>query len=245
MNSTVTYTNMKSHTATTFSLRINEFNLIITIDNILYPQNLRRRMQLLQWKIMKIICMGDSITYGFGLSDLNMRWSNLVSQRTGHTLVNCGVSGDTSTGMLARCQRQVFGQQADALIFLGGINDISILGKNHSVYANVISIVRQAQAEAIPVILGAPLPVVSEVLSAPIWDPDRDSEELAQLCGKYADWMHLYAQANQLPMIDFRTPFLLPDGRVNSFLFQDGVHPTEEGHRLMADAACQTLEKLF
>ena len=77
---------------------------------------------------MKIICMGDSITYGFGLPDLSKRWSDLVSARTGHTLINRGVSGDTTGGMLARCQTQVFNQAPDVMVLLGGINDISITG---------------------------------------------------------------------------------------------------------------------
>ncbi len=201
-------------------------------------------MQLLQRIVMKIICMGDSITYGFGLQNLSMRWSDLTARRTGYTLINCGVSGDTSTGMLARCQRQVFGKEADAMILLGGINDISILGKHHSACANVISMVRQAQAENLPVILGLPLPIAAEDIPAPIWDPTRDSGEIAELCSRYADWMGSYAQANQLPLIDFRTPFLLPDGRTNRQLFLDGLHPNEEGHRLMADVLCRTLETL-
>ena len=67
---------------------------------------------------MKIICMGDSITYGHGLSDLSQRWSDLVSTRTGHTLVNRGVSGDTTGGMLARCQTQVFADPPDAVVLL-------------------------------------------------------------------------------------------------------------------------------
>ncbi len=193
---------------------------------------------------MKIICMGDSITYGFGLPDLAMRWSDLTARRTGHMLVNCGVSGDTSTGMLARCQRQVFGKQADAMLLLGGINDISILGKHHSANANVISMVRQAQAENLTVILGIPLPIVPADIPAPIWDPTRDAEEIACLCGRYADWIRLYAQANELPVIDFRTPFLLPNGQADRQLFLDGLHPNEEGHRLMADVLCRTLEEL-
>ena len=69
---------------------------------------------------MKIICMGDSITYGFGLPDLSKRWSDLVSARTGHTLINRGISGDTTGGMLARCQTQVFNQAPDAMVLLGG-----------------------------------------------------------------------------------------------------------------------------
>ncbi len=194
---------------------------------------------------MKIICMGDSITYGYGLSDLSRRWSDLTASRTGHTLMNCGVSGDTTAGMLARCQTQVFHQQADAFVFLGGINDISILGEDKIVRANVISIYRQALALGLPLILGLPLPVVPEDLGAPVWEPDRDNFQIAKLCDQYANWVQQFAAANQIPLVDFRTPFLRPDGRVNGSLFQDGLHPTAEGHRLMADALCRTLDTLY
>ncbi len=194
---------------------------------------------------MKLICMGDSITYGYGLSDLTSRWTDLVSRRTGHTLVNCGVSGDTTSGMLVRCQRQVFTQKADAMIFLGGINDISILGQLRPVYANVISVVRQAQAEGLPVILGIPLPVCPEDLGSPAWDPDRDNVYLAALCEEYARWVCTYGASNGVPVVDFRSPFLLEDGNPDRTLFQDGLHPTEEGHRRMAEALCQVLNRIL
>ncbi len=190
---------------------------------------------------MKLICVGDSITYGFGLKDLSGRWTDLTARETGHTLINCGVSGDTTGGMLARCQRQVFGQNADALLILGGINDISVLGEYRSVCANVIAMVRQAQAEGMTVILGLPLPIVPEALTAPIWEPNRDHHRIARLCAEYAAWVRLYAQSNGLALVDFRTPFLKPDGTVNGSLFLDGLHPNEEGHRKMADVLCRKL----
>ena len=67
---------------------------------------------------MKIMCMGDSITYGNGLTDLSDRWSDIVAARTGHTLVNLGIGGDTTGGMLARCQTQVFAKDPDVLHLL-------------------------------------------------------------------------------------------------------------------------------
>ena len=48
---------------------------------------------------MKIMCMGDSITYGNGLTNLSDRWSDIVAARTGYTLVNLGIGGDTTGGM--------------------------------------------------------------------------------------------------------------------------------------------------
>ena len=194
---------------------------------------------------MKIICMGDSISYGFGLPDLSKRWSDLVSARTGHVLINRGVSGDTTGGMLARYQTQVFDQAPDAMVLLGGINDISIIGQYHTAFANVISMFRQADLLSIPVILGVPLPICPEELCPPVWEPDQNMARLAALAEQYADLIRCYAADKGLPVADFRTPFLLPDGRADRTLFQDGLHPTEEGHRRMADVLCQVLAERF
>ena len=194
---------------------------------------------------MKIICMGDSITYGFGLPDLSKRWSDLVSARTGHTLINRGVSGDTTGGMLARCQTQVFHQAPDAMVLLGGINDISITGQYRPVCANVVAICRQAELLSIPVILGVPLPIFPADMCPPEWDPEQDMARTAALGEQYAHWIRHYAADKHLPLADFRSPFLRPDGTADRSLFQDGLHPTEEGHRRMADVLCRVLADRF
>lgn len=194
---------------------------------------------------MKIICMGDSITYGFGLPDLSKRWSDLASAHTGHTLINRGVSGDTTGGMLARCQTQVFNQAPDAMVLLGGINDISITGQYRPVCANVVAICRQAELLSIPVILGVPLPIFPADMCPPEWDPEQDMARTAALGEQYAHWIRHYAADKHLPLADFRSPFLRPDGTVDRSLFQDGLHPTEEGHRRMADVLCRVLAERF
>ena len=43
---------------------------------------------------MKIVCLGDSLTYGYGVPRKD-GWVSLAARATGHTLVNRGVSGDT------------------------------------------------------------------------------------------------------------------------------------------------------
>ncbi len=193
---------------------------------------------------MKIICMGDSITYGYGLDDLSKRWTDLVAAATGHTLINCGISGDTTGGMLARCQHQVFAQEADAMLLLGGINDISLTGQYRGACANVVAMVRQAQAQQLPVILGLPLPVVPRDIVEVFWDTERNAQRTAELGEQYAYWLQHYAEDNQIPCVDFRTPFLLSDGMPDRTLFQDGLHPTEEGHRRMAEAVCRVLGEI-
>ena len=50
---------------------------------------------------MKLICLGDSLTFGYGVR-VSQRWTHLCAQDTGWKIVNEGVSGDTTGGMLAR-----------------------------------------------------------------------------------------------------------------------------------------------
>lgn len=194
---------------------------------------------------MKITCMGDSITYGFGLEpNLSLRWSDLAAARTGHELINCGVSGDTTGGMLARCQTQVFPHKPDILLILGGINDISMMGDYRLPQCNMAAMVRQALSFGIKPLIGILPPVSAEDLGAPLWEPDRDNHRLARLCEEYAQWLKLYCKQNGFSFVDFRSPFFAEDGSVRRDLFQDGLHPTAQGHALMSQALCQALDAL-
>lgn len=50
----------------------------------------------------------------------------------------------------------------------------------------------------------------------------------------YCAWLKRYCTALGVPYIDFCADFLSPDGSTRSELLLDGLHPTPEGHRLMA-----------
>lgn len=50
---------------------------------------------------MKLICIGDSLTFGYGVRP-SRRWTRLCAQETGWEIVNEGISGDTTGGMLVR-----------------------------------------------------------------------------------------------------------------------------------------------
>ena len=50
---------------------------------------------------MELICLGDSITYGYGVKR-SQRWTDLAEAESGWKLHNYGVCGDTCGGMLAR-----------------------------------------------------------------------------------------------------------------------------------------------
>ena len=124
---------------------------------------------------MKIMCMGDSITYGNGLLDLSDRWTDIVADRTGHTLVNLGIGGDATGGMLARCQTQVFAKDPDVLHLLGGTNDICFTYDYHQAFCNIVSMIRHAQTFGVPIVIGIPIPFVPERFAKQEWFADRDN----------------------------------------------------------------------
>lgn len=193
---------------------------------------------------MRIVCLGDSITYGYGLTNRSDRWTDLVMARTGHELINCGVSGDTTAGMLLRCREDVLPLEPDAVILLGGTNDINITGEYRTACVNMVAILKQLAIRDIKPIMGLPLPMVAEDITARSWDWERDNYRNAAVCEQYVRWLTCYSEEKSMPIADFHGAFLQKDQVVCKELFQDGIHPTAEGHRRMADVLCALLQEL-
>jgi len=192
---------------------------------------------------VKIACMGDSITFGEGLPGQKGRWSDLVAEKTGHTLVNFGISGDTTGGMIARCQRDIFRRDFDAFIWLGGVNDISYTSDYRIAWANTLAAINQAKAEGLPMIVGSPLPVID--LPRRNYYPHRDEAQVVALVEEYAAVLKIYCEEKGIPYADFRADFVDAEGKGRAELFLDGLHPNAEGHALMARALEKTIEKWF
>ena len=80
---------------------------------------------------MKLICIGDSLTFGYGVRP-SQRWTRLCAQETGWEIVNEGISGDTTGGMLVRLRALLAERdicvQRPLVLLMGGANDIFFSG---------------------------------------------------------------------------------------------------------------------
>lgn len=74
---------------------------------------------------VKIVCIGDSLTYhtNIYICLTNLLWPSLLAARSGHSIVNKGISGNTSTQMLARFQTDVIAESPKYCIIECGGND--------------------------------------------------------------------------------------------------------------------------
>ena len=189
---------------------------------------------------MKLVCLGDSLTYGYGVPRRDC-WVSLAEARTGHTLVNRGLNGDTAGGMLSRFGRDVLDEKPDRVLLMGGANDIIFGGSDAPARSALAAMAHQAAANRIRPMIGLPPPVYAEGIPEP-WLALTDYKRLLPVFSAYRDWLMRFTGTFGFQTVDFAVPGLLPpEGRAH---YLDGLHPDREGHRLMAEAMIAALPPL-
>ena len=179
---------------------------------------------------MKIICLGDSLTAGYRVPPESC-WVRLLDVETPHTWINAGVSGDTTAGLLVRLQTEVLPQNPDAVLIMGGSNDIALTGVCTQAQTNLMAMVHQCVARGVRPVVGIPLPIVGIPEQ---WRPAASWELAPKASQAYIRWLRAFADAFGLRNVDFAEAVAAQGGER---LYQpDGLHPNVEGHRVMADA---------
>lgn len=187
---------------------------------------------------MELICLGDSLTFGYGVARPAC-WTSLFQRESGWQVFNRGICGDTTAGMLARLERDVLapirrqGSAGCRVLVMGGTNDILLAGDDAAARANFGALCHQLLAEAGRPLVGIPLPVDWAHI-APQWSEVADFTRAARCVSEYCIWVRKFCRCFGLPSVDFAQDFLDADGHIRSHLFHDGLHPNEEGHRRMA-----------
>lgn len=168
---------------------------------------------------MKVVCLGDSITWGFPFGP-HYSWVEMLAQATGIAFINEGINGNTTSDMLSRFQRAVLAHKPTHVIISGCINDLLWGESFDRITWNVKKMVDQAEQAGVKVILGLPTAV--------------DSTQLEKLLARLRQWYGDFARAKNLPLIDFHQAFMDVDGNLDTrFLLADGAHPSEAGYREM------------
>ncbi|MDY7394066.1 arylesterase [Aureibaculum sp. 2210JD6-5] len=180
-----------------------------------------------------ILFFGDSLTAGYGLDDVNDAFPSLIqstidSLGLNYTVVNSGLSGETSAGGKSRLD-WVLKQKIDVFVLELGANDglrgipLTETRKN---LQDIIDAVQKKLPEATIILAGMELP------------PNMGPEYTSEFRTIFSD----LAEKNNLPLI----PFILKDvGGVKELNLEDGIHPTAEGHQIVAKNVWEVLEKVI
>jgi acyl-CoA thioesterase-1 len=166
-----------------------------------------------------LLCLGDSLTAGYGL-DEHQAWPALLQARLDHErldwrVINAGVSGDTTAGARRRLDWLLKTRPTAAFVCLGGNDglrgvDLGVTEANLNVIVG-----RLKRAGAVVWLGGMDLPVNL--------GPDYR-----------AAFRELFPRVARTQGVEL-FPFLLKDvaGRPELNL-ADGIHPTAEGHAIVA-----------
>ena len=164
--------------------------------------------------------LGDSLTAGLGLP-VGAAYPSLLQKRVDadgfkYEVVNAGVSGDTSAGGLSRLDWALQGDVKVLVVALGG-NDALRGLPPAELERNLAQIIERAQARKISVVLAG-------MESPPNWGRDYNVS-FHKVFTSLADTYHVAL-----------VPFLLQGVAGSETLNQpDGIHPTAEGARIVAD----------
>lgn len=168
----------------------------------------------------RIVILGDSLTAGLGLPPAEA-YPTLLQKRLDkeglkYAVVNAGVSGDTSAGGLARLEWALDGDVRVLIVALGGNDGLRGLPAEE-LKGNLAQIIERAQKRHIQVILAG--------MEAP---PNFGQSYIVSFHQIYPE----LAKEYKVSLV----PFLLQGvAGIDTLNQRDGIHPTAEGARIVAD----------
>ena len=178
----------------------------------------------------RIVILGDSLTYGYGL-DRSESYPFLLQKRldqsgNDYEVVNAGIAGDTSAGGLRRLNWILEGDVRVLIIELGandGLRGLPVKALRH----NLSKIIERAQEKGIVVVLTG--------MEAP---PNYGSVYTQEFREVYQELARTY-------QVHF-VPFLLEGVAGNQDLnLTDGIHPNASGARIVEETLWNTLKPLL
>lgn len=179
-----------------------------------------------------LLFLGTSLTAGLGVEPDSAYPA--VMQRKADSLglawhvVNGGVSGETSAGLLRRLPWQLEGPLRVVVIETGANDGLRGLDVN-STRTNIEAIIAQLRAH------DSTMRIVLVGMEAP---PNMGPRFTAA----FRSMFPALARREHLPIV----PFLLEGvGGVDSLNQGDGIHPTPEGHRIVAENVWRVLAPLM
>jgi len=182
---------------------------------------------------MNVLFFGDSLTAGYGLDDQSEAFPGVIqgkidAAKLHYHVVNAGVSGETSAGGKGRIN-WILKQRVDVFVLELGANDgLRGIPVSETVdnLQSIIDAVKARYPKAKLVMLGMQIP------------PSMGTQYTYSFKAIFPE----LAAKNKMALV----PFLLKDvAGIPSLNQKDGIHPTAEGAKIVADNVWQVLQDVL
>lgn len=179
--------------------------------------------------VKTIIFFGNSLTAGYGVEPSQafpaVIQRKIDSLKLPWKVVNAGVSGETSSGGNARVD-WILRQPPDIFILELGANDGLRGIPLAETKKNLQSIIDKVKAKN---------PSATIIIAGMLMPPNMGEQYTTQFRAIFPD----LAEENKLPLIPFLLKGVGGEATLNQ---QDGIHPTPEGHKILAENVWETLQ---
>ena len=178
--------------------------------------------------VKTVVFFGNSLTAGYGV-DPTQAFPALIQQKIDslklpYKVINAGVSGETSSGGNARID-WILKQPLDIFILELGAND-GLRGIPLSeTKTNLQAIIDKVKAKN---------PSATIIIAGMLMPPNMGEQYTTQFRKIYPD----LAKENKLSLIPFLLKGVGGESQLNQ---QDGIHPTAEGHKIVAENVWEIL----
>ncbi len=179
-----------------------------------------------------VLFLGDSLAAGYGLQ-ASQAFPALIQQRIdglewNFKVINAGLSGDTSAGGLRLIDWMLRGRVDVLVLELGGNDGLRGIDLA-STRANLQGIIDKVKAKN---------PRVKIVIAGMMVPPNLGQEYTRRFQQMYPE----LARSNQAVLIPFLLEGVAGDAKLN---LPDGIHPTAEGHKLVAETVWKHLRPVL
>lgn len=179
------------------------------------------------------VFLGDSLTAGFQQgpgylppryypftnmleSSLRIKLRELDADKD-IVIVNQGIDGDSTGGMLERFTRSVESESPHIVLLWGGINDLSTRSTPEMVLPNIIKLVERTKAiNATPIVLNV-APVTGVHFNETI---QKMNNLIASFCTE-----------NDVDLLDVFSELVDPEGKLSDTYSNDGIHLSDRGYQ--------------
>ncbi|HVG40971.1 MAG TPA: arylesterase [Chitinophagaceae bacterium] len=183
-------------------------------------------------KTKTIVFFGNSLTAGYGLSPSqafpNLIQAKIDSLNLPYNVINAGVSGETTAGGVSRID-WILRQPLDVFILELGAND-GLRGIPVSETTNNLQTIIDRVRAKYP---------AAKIVLAGMQIPPSMGQKYAT---SFRDVYPQLATKNNIELIPFLLEGVGGEAKLNQ---EDGIHPTVEGQKIVAENVWQTLEGLL
>jgi lysophospholipase L1-like esterase len=200
----------------------------------------RALAKLLAAEPVKIVCFGDSVTGVYYHTGGRRAYTDMLGVALGRaipaakeklSMINAGISGNTTASALARIDRDVLGHKPTLVTVMFGLNDMNALSLEQY-RANLTTIVEKCRAAGADVLLCTPNNVIDTA--------GRPTARLEQYC----EAMREVGRATQAPVCDCYAElqaFRQRDAKGWRLLMSDAIHPNMDGHKRIAETIARSI----